>query len=346
MFEEPESPLGDRRMRASLVFLALAVAACTASPAGSPAPEASVAQRPVATVTSPPSPSASPTSAASVAVGQACAGEPVDWSDLPPVAQSYSRAWNERDASARLDLLREALGDNASFSEPPSTEPALGLEGISNHIADFQEGRDGVYFEPLPWSAADHHHDRMRIRWRLCDRNDIWLIGVDVTVVDARGRLTEIADFFNEPAAFESEERCAGADSSDWSRVPQFVRKYGEAWMAPDDETRLALLDDIWAEDGYYVDPYVDGAVIGRQALNDHMAYAMAPGHYVEVAAWTDGDNLHHDRLWIPWRHCCPTGAILLEGDDFGEIDADGRLRRMTSFWNNEVELPADVACD
>lgn len=45
---------------------------------------------------------------------------------------------------------------------------------------------------------------------------------------------------------------------------------------------------------------------------------AVAPGHYVEVKAWT-ADNLHHDRLWIPWRHCCPTGAILLEGDDIGE---------------------------
>lgn len=137
---------------------------------------------------------------------------------------------------------------------------------------------------------------------------------------------------------------CAGPDN-DWSRFPALVRRYGDAWNAEDERTRRAALDEIWAEDGYYVDPFVEAPVIGRTALVAHMAYAMGPGHYVEVSAWTDAD-VHHDRVRIRWRHCCPTGALLLEGVDVGEIASDGRLQRVTSFWNTEVERPADVACD
>lgn len=146
-----------------------------------------------------------------------------------------------------------------------------------------------------------------------------------------------------EPSASPPVAACAGPET-DWSRYPDIVRLWGTAWMEPDDNARREILDEVWADDGYYVDPYVEAPVIGREALSDHMAYAMAPGQYVTVSAWTEVD-VHHDRVRIRWRHCCPTGLSLVEGTDLGEIDSDRRLARVTSFWNNEVELPSDVAC-
>ena len=217
---------------------------------------------------------------------------------------------------------------------------------MADHMGAFQ-GETGEYFEPVAWSPADNHHDRIRMRWRLCTaQGDVSVIGTDVGSLDPDGRFREIAGFVLAPDAVPSQDAgCRGPDASDWSQFPTIVRKYGDAWMAIGNLDALIILNEIWAEDGYYVDPFVQAPVIGRFALSNHMSNAMAPGHYVEVKAWS-ADNLHHDRLWIPWRHCCPTGAILLEGDDIGEIDHDGRLSRVTSFWNNEVDLPADVACD
>ena len=114
--------------------------------------------------------------------------------------------------------------------------------------------------------------------------------------------------------------------------------------MAPNDAARRKILNEVWAVDGHYVNPYVEAPVIGREALADHMAYGMGPGQYVVVTAWTEADE-HHDRVRIRWRACCPSGLTLLEGVDIGEIASDRRLARMTSFWNNEVDLPADAAC-
>lgn len=138
---------------------------------------------------------------------------------------------------------------------------------------------------------------------------------------------------------------CAGAEATDWSIYPALVRLWGEAWMAPDEATRTEVLEEVWAEDGIYVNPYVEAPVIGREALAAAMAYGMGPGQYVEVTEWSPEDQ-HHDRLRIRWRQCCPSGVSLVQGTDVGEIDAEGRLERVTSFWNNAVELPADVACN
>jgi hypothetical protein len=146
-----------------------------------------------------------------------------------------------------------------------------------------------------------------------------------------------------DPSGTLTAVRCNGPDT-DWSPYPAIVRLWGGAWMASDDVARRKILEEVWAVDGYYVDPFVEAPVVGREALAAHMDYAMAPGQYVEVSAWTDEDE-HHDRLRIRWRHCCPTGVALIEGTDVGEIDSGRRLARVTSFWNNEVELPSDVAC-
>lgn len=147
------------------------------------------------------------------------------------------------------------------------------------------------------------------------------------------------------PGPAEAGTGCAGADTADWSIYPKIVRLWGEAWMATDEAARTEALDEVWAEDGVYVNAYVEAPVVGREALAETMAFGIGPGQYVEVSEWTPEDLLD-DRLRIRWRQCCPSGLSLVQGTDVGEIGADGRLERVTSFWNNAVALPADVACN
>jgi len=113
--------------------------------------------------------------------------------------------------------------------------------------------------------------------------------------------------------------------------------------MAPDQSTRLAILDEIWAEDALYVNAFDDAPVIGRQAVADYMAFGLAD-NYLEITKW-DPIYLHNNRVMIPWRDCCPNGTVLLTGTEVGEFDAQGRYSRVTSFWDHYIEEVAAEAC-
>jgi len=135
---------------------------------------------------------------------------------------------------------------------------------------------------------------------------------------------------------------CAGP--TDWAGVPDLIRRLADAWHEPDSARRLAILDEVWAKDGVYQDPYSDPAT-GRAALSDVMGFGVAPGQYLELRSWEAGD-LHHQRIRMSWRHCCPSGIPLLEGTDIATIGADGRITKVVSFWNEFIEAPAETACD
>jgi hypothetical protein len=294
-----------------------------------------------------------PTSAPSIPppsqppVAAVCGGLDADWSHLPDNVQKYVAAWQERDPAERLRLVEEVLTEDGTYIDGfPDQEPPVGQRAVAEYIGALQPAAASDYYEPAGWTPTDLHHDRIRMRWRLCDaKGEVQLIGADIAALDADGRFREIAGFFHEPEpAPQTEDVCTGPDSADWSGLPEIVRRYGDAWMAQSNLDRAAILDEIWADDGYYVNPFVEAPVIGRPALNDHMDYGMGPGQYIEVTSWAD-NSMHHDRIRIPWRVCCPNGVLLVEGDDIGEIDTEGRLSRVTSFWDNEVALPPDVAC-
>ena len=50
------------------------------------------------------------------------------------------------------------------------------------------------------------------------------------------------------------------------------VHRYDELWAEPDAASRLAILGEIWAEDGVYVDPDGPDGVRGREAVSDLVA--------------------------------------------------------------------------
>ena len=138
-------------------------------------------------------------------------------------------------------------------------------------------------------------------------------------------------------------EACAGGPTA-WTGVPAIVARLADAWHEHDSVKRRAILDEVWAEDGEYHDPY-GGDANGRDALNEIMGFGVAPGQYIELRSWDESD-MQQGSIRMAWRHCCPSGISLLEGVDLLTLGSDGRIGRDISFWSRFVEEPAVGACD
>jgi hypothetical protein len=111
--------------------------------------------------------------------------------------------------------------------------------------------------------------------------------------------------------------------------IEEIVSTYGASWNEPDPTARAALLERSWADDGVYCDP--TARVEGRAALIAHIGgfVETMPGHTIEITSSVDA---HHDRFRFAWV-MCKDGEPLLEGLDFGEFAADGRIRRIDGFF-------------
>lgn len=165
------------------VLMLLVIACVGASTPGSPTRPA--AMDPTTGVPSPGAP------------GPVCRGPDVDWSGLPPIAQAYGRAWNERDEDARLQLLIVAFAEDGSYVDPTMDGLVSGRVAFAALIGDFLGGRTGEYFEPVGWAEGDGHHGHYRMAWRLCGpQAQVVLQGEDIGVLDADGRIREVTGFF------------------------------------------------------------------------------------------------------------------------------------------------------
>lgn len=108
------------------------------------------------------------------------------------------------------------------------------------------------------------------------------------------------------------------------------VKAYVDAWNEPDETARRELLHRSWADDGIYTDPLVH--IEGREALVHH-ARKFAdrwPGARIVI---TSGVDEHHGFVRFTWRIVSPGGEGLRDGMDFGELSADGHLRRIVGFF-------------
>lgn len=108
------------------------------------------------------------------------------------------------------------------------------------------------------------------------------------------------------------------------------IDAYIGAWGEPDRGRRERFLDTAWVEDGTYTDP--SAHVVGRIALVDHIGvlHEKFPGARFEL---TSGIDAHHRQLRFGWRMVLADGKVALEGTDFGELSADGRLHRIVGFF-------------
>ena len=110
----------------------------------------------------------------------------------------------------------------------------------------------------------------------------------------------------------------------------QTIAAYAAAWNERDENARRALLERSWTDDGVYRDPTARAE--GREALVGHIGgfHARMPGNRIELASGVDE---HGGLLRFGWRMVGPDGVAVLDGMDFGELDDDGRLKRIVGFF-------------
>lgn len=102
------------------------------------------------------------------------------------------------------------------------------------------------------------------------------------------------------------------------------------AYADPDAARRAAAVQRVWAQDGRLIDPPLAAtghAAIGQQA--DHLL-AQFPGHRFVRSSGIDS---HHRMARYAWQLVSPDGAVVLDGIDIAEVDADGRLVQVTGFF-------------
>jgi len=109
----------------------------------------------------------------------------------------------------------------------------------------------------------------------------------------------------------------------------EIVTAYGAAWNEPDEKARRALLDRSWADDGAYSDP--TGSADGRDALIAHIGgfQAMMPGHTIDMTSGLDTRDNVFRFAWVMRNG----GEDVLEGMDYGELAADGRISKIVGFF-------------
>jgi hypothetical protein len=110
------------------------------------------------------------------------------------------------------------------------------------------------------------------------------------------------------------------------------VDTYLAAWNETDPQRRAELVGQAWTPAGRYLDPMLEAEGhdgISEMAAGIHGAY---PGHRFRRTTQIDG---HHDLVRFGWELFAPDGTVTVAGIDVGELDDDGRLRRITGFFGD-----------
>lgn len=108
------------------------------------------------------------------------------------------------------------------------------------------------------------------------------------------------------------------------------VAAYCQAWSTADRAAREKLLVQVWTPDGIYTDPE-STVVRGRRALSNEIETFLHknPGSHFRCSA----PQVHHQTMRFAWRLLRADGTEWTQGMDFGELAADGRIRRIVGFF-------------
>ena len=108
------------------------------------------------------------------------------------------------------------------------------------------------------------------------------------------------------------------------------IEKYDEAWNASNIDQRRQLLDAALTDDCEMVEPR--GRFAGREAIIERISgFAdRFPGARVDITTTVDE---HNGFARYGWKILDSEGALLLDGIDFVERAADGRLCKVVMFF-------------
>lgn len=110
----------------------------------------------------------------------------------------------------------------------------------------------------------------------------------------------------------------------------QVWERYALSWKVTTAEEKRALYAESLSPECVYTDPMQRCA--GFEELEAYMLafHQQIPGgHFV-----TRRFRTHHDKSIAEWDMCGADGQVLGDGVSFGEYDAQGRLLRMTGFFD------------
>jgi hypothetical protein len=115
------------------------------------------------------------------------------------------------------------------------------------------------------------------------------------------------------------------------NEIANTVNTYLAMWNETDPARRAEHIERAWSEDGRYVDPLFEAQ--GHSALAEMVAgvHTQLPGHRFTRVSDIDA---HHDQLRFRWQLAAPDGTIAAAGVDVGSVASDGRLLRITGFFD------------
>jgi hypothetical protein len=118
--------------------------------------------------------------------------------------------------------------------------------------------------------------------------------------------------------------------STNVTDVATTIDTYLAAYNEPDPGTRLTLVTDSFAPAGRLIDPPVDSS--GYEGISSMMGAVQQqfPGHSFRRVTAVDE---HHGYFRYGWELVDPAGAVVLAGEDVGELDGWGLLARVTGFF-------------
>ena len=104
----------------------------------------------------------------------------------------YLQAWNSRDPEAVRPLLDRSVSPDVVFIDPVATTE--GVDALTAHITESRaRAPEAVYART---SGIDGQKGRYRYTWEARLDATTVVPGLDVTQVDAQGRITRIDGFF------------------------------------------------------------------------------------------------------------------------------------------------------
>jgi hypothetical protein len=115
--------------------------------------------------------------------------------DTTTTVDGYLAAWNERDETARNDLVARFWAEDATLTDPPmSGEGHAGISGLAATL--HQQFPDHRFVRT---SGVDEHHGVLRFGWDLVGPDGApALSGIDVGLIGGDGRMTRVVGFFGD----------------------------------------------------------------------------------------------------------------------------------------------------
>ena len=113
-------------------------------------------------------------------------------SDIPESFLYYLAAWNEADTTRIRAHLDRAVAADVLFVDPANT--SRGPDELEAMIVSARKERPTA--EYLRTSGVDGYNRRYRYEWEVRIDGKVVMPGMDVTTVDADGRIVQIDGFF------------------------------------------------------------------------------------------------------------------------------------------------------